>query len=594
MKKLLVSIILIITPMLFGIGVCADAPSDLKGVWVSTVHNLDFPQKATADSAKLKSEIDKIVSDCADVGYNAIFLQVRPSADSIYPSSVFPWSRYLTGKSGQAPDGGFDPLAYWVEKCHSRSIELHAWINPYRVTVNGENEFNSLAPNHPAKMHPDWVVKHTDGNYYFNPGIPEVINLVVSGAEEILRMYKVDGIHMDDYFYPGPDFEDEETFRIYNVGQFADRASWRRDNVNQFVKKLHSTCGKYGKVFGISPSGIWDNKSSNPLGSDTRGRSSYRELFADSRTWVINGWVDYLAPQIYWEFGYSIADYEVLAKWWSNIFSGSSAKLYIGLGTYRGADAKEGSPWYGGEETKRQMDYNRQNSSIDGEIHFRYKLVNDSSVLRSIVKDAYAVSTEISAWSKEEVEEAIHLGIVPEDMQNDYKNNITRAEFAKIAVMFVARHFDMDVDDVVEWYLSEHTDSDGNQLTFKDNTFTDIDNSEYEYYIKCANSMHIIYGRGDGIFDPNAFITREEAATVLLRVYFCYGSGVKLGPKSEGVDAFCDVKEISSWADSAVRYMYQWDVMKGVSDVQYSPKSHYTKEQCYITFLRLDRVYSIR
>jgi len=393
MKKLLVSIILIIAPMLFGIGVCADAPSDLKGVWVSTVHNLDFPQKATADSAKLKSEIDKIVSDCADVGYNAIFLQVRPSADSIYPSSVFPWSRYLTGKNGQAPDGGFDPLAYWIEKCHSKSIELHAWINPYRVTVGGENEFNSLVANHPAKRHPGWVVKHTDGNYYFNPGIPEVANMVVSGAEEILRRYKVDGIHMDDYFYPGTDFEDRETFKMYNGGQFADIASWRRDNVNQLVKKLHSICGKYGKVFGISPSGIWDNKSSNPLGSDTRGRSSYRELFADSRTWVKNGWVDYLAPQIYWEFGYSIADYEVLTKWWSNVFSGSSAKLYIGLGTYRGADAKEGSPWYGGAETKRQMDYNRQSSSIDGEIHFRYKVINDSSALRSIVQNAYSVST---------------------------------------------------------------------------------------------------------------------------------------------------------------------------------------------------------
>ena len=207
---------------------------------------------------------------------------------------------------------------------------------------------------------------------------------------------------------------------------------------------------------------------------------------------------------------------------------------------------------------------------------------------------AYASSTEISAWAKEEVQEAIQLGIVPEDMQNDYKNNITRAEFAKIAVMFVARHFDMDVDEVVEWYLSEHIDSEGNQLTFKDNTFIDIENSAYEYYIKCANSMSILYGRGDGIFDPDAFITREEAATMLLRVYFRYGAGVKLGPKSEGVDAFYDVEEISSWADSAVRYMYQWDVMKGVSDVQYSPKSHYTKEQCYITFLRLDRVYSIR
>ena len=207
---------------------------------------------------------------------------------------------------------------------------------------------------------------------------------------------------------------------------------------------------------------------------------------------------------------------------------------------------------------------------------------------------AYASGTGISVWAQSEVEEAIHLGIVPNDMQKDYQNNITRAEFAKVAVMFVARHFDMEVDEVIEWYLSAHIDSSGNHPPFLESTFSDIEDSEHKYYIQCANSMHIVYGRGDGIFDPDAPITREEAAAMLLRVYFCYGGGVKLGPKSEGVDAFYDVSEISSWADSAVRYMYQWDVMKGVSDTHYAPKSYYTKEQCYATFLRLDDVYSYR
>ncbi len=216
------------------------------------------------------------------------------------------------------------------------------------------------------------------------------------------------------------------------------------------------------------------------------------------------------------------------------------------------------------------------------------------TILFVFCSTAFASGTEVSLWAKAEVEEAISLGIVPEDMQNDYKSNITRAEFAKIAVMFAARHFEMEVADFVEWYLLEHVDSEGNQLTFLENTFTDIEDSKYEYYIKCANSICIVNGRGDGRFDPDTFITREEAATMLLRVYFCYGSGVKLGPKSEGVDAFYDAEEISSWADSAVRYMYQWDVMKGVSDIEYAPKSHYTKEQCYITFLRLYGVYAYR
>lgn len=206
---------------------------------------------------------------------------------------------------------------------------------------------------------------------------------------------------------------------------------------------------------------------------------------------------------------------------------------------------------------------------------------------------AYASGTEISDWAKQEVEEAISLGIIPEDMQSGYTTNITRAEFARISVMFVAYHFDMTVEEVVEWYISNHN-NDGKPLTFKEDTFTDIKDCEYEYYIKCANSMYIVNGRGDGIFDPDAFITREEAATMLLRVYFCYGGGVKLGPRSAYVDDFYDVGEISPWADTAVRYMYQWDVMKGVSDTTYDPKGYYTKEQCYITFLRLDHVYSYR
>lgn len=206
----------------------------------------------------------------------------------------------------------------------------------------------------------------------------------------------------------------------------------------------------------------------------------------------------------------------------------------------------------------------------------------------------YTSFAEISIWAKPEVEEAIRLGIVPEDMQNNYQNPITRAEFAKISVLYAARHFDMEVDALIEWYLSSHEDEFGNPAVFKEDTFTDIENSEHAYYIKCANSMHIVYGKGNSIFDPDAYITREEAATMLLRVYFCYGGGVKLGPKSEGVDNFSDVKEISSWADTAVRYMYQWDVMKGVSEKSYAPKLNYTKEQSYATFLRLDKVYSYR
>ncbi len=201
---------------------------------------------------------------------------------------------------------------------------------------------------------------------------------------------------------------------------------------------------------------------------------------------------------------------------------------------------------------------------------------------------------DISPWAEKEVAEAIQFGFVPEEMQTGYQENITRAEFAKISVLFVAHKFKMPFEEAMQNYLDIHIDGEtGNPIEFRDDSFTDIDDSPHALYIKWADTLRIVEGRGEGIFDPEAPITREEAATMLLRVYFCYGAGVKLGPRSEGVDNFSDVSEISSWADTAVRYMYQWDVMKGFSEEIYSPKTGYTREQCFLTFVRLDQVYAI-
>ncbi len=202
-------------------------------------------------------------------------------------------------------------------------------------------------------------------------------------------------------------------------------------------------------------------------------------------------------------------------------------------------------------------------------------------------------NADVSTWAEEEVKEAIALGFVPEEMQTEYQENITRAEFAKISVLFVAHKFKMPFEEAMQNYLDIHIDGYGNPVTFREDSFSDIDASPHALYIKWADTLRIVEGRGDGIFDPDAPITREEAATMLLRVYFCYGGGVKLGPASEGVDNFSDVSSISPWADTAVRYMYQWNVMKGFSEELYSPKTGYTREQCYVTFVRLDEVYAV-
>ena len=176
------------------------ATTELKGVWVATVYNLDYPLKQTKDPNTLKSEAIAILDNVKEMGLNAVFLQVRPSADAFYESKIFPWSKYLTGENGTAPNNGFDPLEFWVKEAHNRGIELHAWINPYRITKNGDAEYNLIDKNSPAKLYPEYVIKHSDENYYFNPGIPEVRELVISGALEIVKKYDVDGIHMDDYF----------------------------------------------------------------------------------------------------------------------------------------------------------------------------------------------------------------------------------------------------------------------------------------------------------------------------------------------------------------------------------------------------------
>lgn len=380
----------------------------MRGVWVSTLTGMDFPNKPTNDSGVLKAEIKQIVKKCKEVGFNTVFLQVRPCADAFYDSEVFPWSFYLTGEAGLAPTGRFDPLEYWVDICHENSIDIHAWINPYRITVNGDTEFNRLPKDHPAVLYPEYVVKYTDGNYYFNPGIPAVNDLVYEGAAEILQNYDVDGLHLDDYFYPGPEFDDELTFQEYNFGGFSNKADWRRNNVDTLVKSLHNLSRISGAEFGVSPIGIWDNLKTNPLGSNTNGRSSYTELFADSRGWVKKGYVDYIAPQIYWEFGHSLADYETVANWWVNVCKGTDVKLYIGLADYKTIDVSSESPWYAGIQILKQMDFNTLNSGIDGEIHFRSKLVFEDSFLWNTIEDYYAYYEDDYIITSPEVETSVN------------------------------------------------------------------------------------------------------------------------------------------------------------------------------------------
>lgn len=344
---------------------------EMRGVWVSSVYNLDYPSKATTSADTLKAEADKILDNTVKAGLNTVFLQVRPTSDALYDSDIFPWSHWLTGKQGTAPADGFDPLEYWVEGAHARGLELHAWLNPYRVTR--DKNWDELDPANPAKTHTGWAVKYTDGNYYYDPGLPEVRELVVDGAAEIVRNYDVDGIHLDDYFYPGSDFNDAATYQKYGAG-FDNIADWRRDNVNKLVAALDETLHALDAdlEFGISPAGVWANQSTDPRGSNTRGgNESYVKAYADSLAWIEAGTVDYIIPQIYWEIGHAAADFATLTDWWIEQTKGTDVKLYIGLAAYKCHDANPPT-WKTADPVFESLEYMAARPDVAGAVFFRY------------------------------------------------------------------------------------------------------------------------------------------------------------------------------------------------------------------------------
>lgn len=369
----------------------------LRGVWVASVINLDYPSRTGLNSARLREEAEYLLDKAREIGINAVFLQVRPCADALYPSLLFPWSEYLSGTQGKAPDGDFDPLMFWTEQAHKRGMELHAWINPFRITRGGTKDkpnadINTLAENHPARLNPDWSEEYKH-NLYFNPGIPGVIDYIVGGVEELIINYDIDGIHFDDYFYPGIEFDDAEEFEKYGES-FESVGDWRRENINTLIKKTRDLIKtvKPEAEFGVSPFGIWQNNDSTGLGSDTKGLESYSVYYCDSRKWVRNELVDYIAPQIYWNIGHESADYAKLLAWWAGVARGTGVKLYTGHAGYRVLEAEPGDVWYGADEIIRQLNLNKQYEEVKGSIHFRLGTYLRTDALVEALKKEYSQS----------------------------------------------------------------------------------------------------------------------------------------------------------------------------------------------------------
>jgi uncharacterized lipoprotein YddW (UPF0748 family) len=313
----------------------ADPKREFRGVWIATVTNIDWPSSTRLTTDQQKQQLVDQLNAHQRTGINAVMFQVRPAADAFYARGKEPWSRWLTGKQGQAPSPFYDPLDFAITEAHKRGMELHAWFNPYRATMDGR--FNLLSPDHITNLKPDWFFIY-GGIKVFNPGIPEVREYIVQVILNVVDNYDIDGVHMDDYFYPyaiaGQRINDSATFKQYG-GDFQDIKDWRRDNVDQLIKMLSDSIHKHKPhvKFGISPFGVWANKYQNPDGSDTHGGDSYYELYADSRKWMKEGWLDYINPQMYWPIKDRRVPFEKLLPWWSD--NTYNRHLYVGQAAYR-------------------------------------------------------------------------------------------------------------------------------------------------------------------------------------------------------------------------------------------------------------------
>lgn len=321
MKKLFLSLVLS-TAMLSS---AAENPKrEFRGAWMHTVFQEQYHKQDTEENKEyLRQQFDKL----QEAGVNAIIFQVRPQADAFYPSELEPWSRFLTD-NGAAPEPFWDPLQFVIDEAHARGMELHAWLNPYRVTTS---KTQKLPANHIYNTHPEWFVTYDD-KMYFDPGLPESREFITKVVMDIVNRYDVDGIHFDDYFYPypvkGQEFPDAKSYAEYGNGMKRD--DWRRHNVDLLIEGLHKQIAakKPWVIFGISPFGIWRNQSSDPRGSKTNGLQNYDALYADVLLWSRNGWIDYLLPQLYWDLNHKSASYLTLVDWWNDNAEGRN--MYIG------------------------------------------------------------------------------------------------------------------------------------------------------------------------------------------------------------------------------------------------------------------------
>jgi len=356
---------------------------EFRGAWVASVYNLDWPSKPGLDAARQQAELRAILDRARSLGLNAILLQVRPAGDALYASKIEPWSAFLTGAQGAEPS--YDPLAFAVKEAHARGIELHAWFNPFRAATNGKGSF---AKNHISRVRPEWVRPH-GSLLWLDPGVPEARDYVLRVVLDVVKRYDIDGVHIDDYFYPYPakgisDFADGASWKTYGVASGMSKADWRRDNINRFVETLYKSvkAEKPAVKVGISPFGIW--RPGVPATTEAQ-LDAYDMLYCDAKLWLERGWCDYLSPQLYWSIEPAKQSFPVLLDWW-RAQSKAGRPVWPGIATERIGAKRPAS------EIANQIAITRRGTDRPGHIHWNMKaLMQDRGGIGGVLRrEVYA------------------------------------------------------------------------------------------------------------------------------------------------------------------------------------------------------------
>jgi uncharacterized lipoprotein YddW (UPF0748 family) len=362
---------------------------EFRAAWIATVANIDWPSKPGLPVAQQKAELISLLDRAVQLHLNAVFFQVRPVADAVYASPLEPWTEYLTGIQGKMPQPFYDPLTLAVTEAHARGLEIHAWFNPFRA-AHPESK-SPPALNHVTRTHPE-IIRHYARQTWLDPGEPEAQTRALNAVLDVVKRYDVDGVVFDDYFYPYPeknwagnvlDFPDDASWKKYGLKTGLSRDDWRRANVNQFIQKVSQSVKavKPWVKFGVSPFGIW--RPGVPAGISPKALDAYGKLYADAPLWLRNGWVDYVAPQLYWPIAQREESFPALLQWWR-------AQNYRGRAVFAGLNDAAVGKNFSTDEIARQIQAVRAQTSNGGEIHYHMRSVTDNPALTASVRAQYA------------------------------------------------------------------------------------------------------------------------------------------------------------------------------------------------------------